>query len=159
LIMLHHAWALAFVTGYGRFPALYSIALYLTMTCSSGFFLAIVFGLGHNGMATYDADARPDFWKLQVTTTRNITGGHGVPQAVVDWFCGGLQYQVDHHLFPGIPRHNLPKTHAFVKSFCKEWGVKYHETDLVDGTYEVLECLENVADDFIIDFVRDGPTM
>jgi hypothetical protein len=53
----------------------------------------------------------------------------------------------------------LPKTHAFVKSFCKEWGVKYHETDLVDGTYEVLECLENVADDFIIDFVRDGPTM
>lgn len=31
-----------------------------------GLFLALVFGLGHNGMATYDADARPDFWKLQV---------------------------------------------------------------------------------------------
>ena len=51
-------------------------------------------------MATYDAETRPDFWKLQVTTTRNITGGNGFPQAFVDWFCGGLQYQVNHHLFP-----------------------------------------------------------
>jgi hypothetical protein len=31
-----------------------------------GLFLALVFGLGHNGMAVYDADKRPDFWKLQV---------------------------------------------------------------------------------------------
>ena len=159
MIMMHHMWAFAFVSGYGRFSAGYAIALYLTMTCSSGFFLAIVFGLGHNGMATYDAHKRPDFWKLQVTTTRNITGGHGIPQWFVDWFCGGLQYQVDHHLFPGLPRHNLKKTHDLVESFCKHWGVKYHEADLVDGTYEVLNCLDSVAHDFTIDFVTDGPTM
>lgn len=54
-----------------------------------GLFLALVFGLGHNGMAVYDADKRPDFWKLQVTTTRNVKGG-----AFVQWFCGGLGYQV-----------------------------------------------------------------
>jgi acyl-lipid Delta6-acetylenase / acyl-lipid (9-3)-desaturase len=110
-------------------------------------------------MAVYDADKRPDFWKLQVTTTRNIIGGHGFSQAFVDWFCGGLQYQVDHHLFPSLPRHNLKKSHELVKSFCKEWNVQYHEADLVDGTMEVLKHLENVSDEFIIDFVRDGPTM
>ena len=55
-------------------------------------------------MAVYPADQRPDFWKLQVTTTRNVTSNW-----FVDWFCGGLQYQVDHHLFPMLPRHNLAK--------------------------------------------------
>lgn len=158
-IILHYAWVFAACSGYGRFSLLYGITLFLVMTCSCGFLLAIVFGLGHNGMATYDADARPDFWKLQVTTTRNITGGHGFPQAFVDWFCGGLQYQVDHHLFPTLPRHNLKKTHELVESFCKQWGVQYHEADMVEGTIEVLKHLNKVSDQFIVDFMRDGPTM
>lgn len=158
-LVIHYVWCAAFVSGFGRFSAAYSIGLFMLMTCSSGLFLALVFGLGHNGMDVYDAEKRPDFWKLQVTTTRNITGGHGLPQSFVDWFCGGLQYQVDHHLFPGIPRHNLPKTHALVKSFCKEWDVKYHEADMYDGTIEVLQCLDKVALEFVVDFVRDGPTM
>jgi fatty acid desaturase/predicted heme/steroid binding protein len=158
-IAIHYVWVAAYVTGFGRFSALYSFGLFMLMTCSCGFFLAIVFGLGHNGMEVYDAEKRPDFWKLQVTTTRNITGGHGFPQWFVDWFCGGLQYQVDHHLFPMIPRHNLAKTHDLVKSFCKEWKVQYHEADMIDGTYEVLQCLDKVAMEFVIDFVQDGPTM
>jgi acyl-lipid Delta6-acetylenase / acyl-lipid (9-3)-desaturase len=158
-IVLHYAWVFSVCSGYGRFPVWYGVLLFLFMTCSCGFLLAIVFGLGHNGMATYDADARPDFWNLQVTTTRNITGGHGFPQAFVDWFCGGLQYQVDHHLFPTLPRHNLRKAHDLVASFCKEWGVKYHEADMVDGTIEVLKHLHSVSDQFITDFLRDGPTM
>jgi hypothetical protein len=158
-IILHYAWVAVVASGFGRFSLAFSAVYFLTMTCSCGFMLALVFGLGHNGMATYDADKRPDFWKLQVTTTRNITGGHGIPQAVVGWFCGGLQYQVDHHLFPMIPRHNLQKTHGLVRSFCKEWDVHYHEADMYDGTVEVLKHLANVSDDFILDFVLDGPTM
>lgn len=158
-IILHYAWMFLVSSGFGRFPVWYAASYFLTATASCGFLLAIVFGLGHNGMATYDADARPDFWKLQVTTTRNITGGHGFPQAFVDWFCGGLQYQVDHHLFPSLPRHNLAKTHALVRSFCKEWNVQYHEADLVDGTMEVLNHLNKVSNEFLLDFVRDGPTM
>lgn len=158
-IVLHYVWAIAVSTGFGTWSIPYSFLYFMVMTCSCGFFLAVVFGLGHNGMATYDADARPDFWKLQVTTTRNITGGHGVPQCFVDWFCGGLQYQVDHHLFPSLPRHNLRKTHELVASFCKEWGVKYHEADLIDGSVEVLQHLDTVADEFVREFVLEGPTM
>lgn len=159
LIILHYAWTVVFVSAFGKNSWGTSFALFLLMTCSCGLFLATVFGLGHNGMATYDADARPDFWKLQVTTTRNVIGGHGFPQWFVDWFCGGLQYQVDHHLFPSLPRHNLKKTHDLVESFCKEWGVRYHEADLVDGTVEVLEHLNKIGGEFVMDFVRDGPTM
>jgi len=158
-IILHYAWMFTLSSGFGRFSVMYSIGYFLMATCSCGFLLAIVFGLGHNGMATYSAETRPDFWKLQVTTTRNIIGGHGFPQFFVDWFCGGLQYQVDHHLFPMLPRHNLRKTHALVESFCKEWGVKYHEADLYDGTIEVLQHLDKVGHEFVTEFVTDGPTM
>jgi len=159
MLIAFHSWVLAVSTGFGKWSIAYSMAFYLLHTCSSGLFLALVFGLGHNGMATYDAETRPDFWKLQVTTTRNITGGHGIPQFFVDWLCGGLQYQVDHHLFPMMPRHNLKKTHALVESFCKEWGVTYHETDLYDGTIEVLQHLQKVSDDFIVDMVKEFPAM
>lgn len=159
VLVIHYAWMFALSSGYGRFSLLYSVGYFLTVTCMCGFLLGVVFGLGHNGMATYDADARPDFWKLQVTTTRNIIGGHGIPQFVVDWLCGGLQYQVEHHLFPSLPRHNLKRAHEFVHSFCKEWGVTYHEADLIDGTIEVIQHLAKVSDQFIVDFVMDGPTM
>ena len=187
-IVLHHAWVIYLSSGFGRFSFLYGLSYFLVSTCGCGLFLALVFGLGHNGMATYDAETRPDFWKLQVrmeklysyttppsslvanqplflsspsqvTTTRNITGGHGFPQFFVDWLCGGLQYQVDHHLFPMMPRHNLKRCHDLVESFCKEWGVKYHEADLVDGTFEVLKHLQDVSNDFMEEFITEFPAM
>jgi acyl-lipid Delta6-acetylenase / acyl-lipid (9-3)-desaturase len=88
-ILLHYAWVFVLSSGFGQWSVMYGLSYFLLMTCSCGLMLALVFGLGHNGMAVYDADKRPDFWKLQVTTTRNIIGGHGLPQAFVDWFCGG----------------------------------------------------------------------
>ncbi len=112
-----------------------------------GLFLAIVFGLGHNGMAVYNAEERPDFWKLQATTTRNVKS-----TLFVDWFFGGLQYQVDHHLFPSLPRHNFGKVHKLVEKFCKEHGVTYHETNIWDGTIEVLSHLSAVSKEFLKEF-------
>lgn len=138
LTMLYVCSRLSFLQGLGYF---------MLGQCSCGLFLAIVFGVGHNGMATYSANERPDFWKLQVSTTRNI-----VSNTLVDWFCGGLQYQVDHHLFPSLPRHNLAKVHKRVEQFCKENGVKYHETGIIGGTIEVLQHLDKVSKEFLRDF-------
>ena len=78
---------------------------------------------------------------------RNVT-----PNAFVDWFCGGLQYQVDHHLFPSIPRHNLRKVHALVAAFCKQNSVQYHEASMLQGTAEVLGHLKRVSREFIAEF-------
>jgi len=158
-IILHHLWMAAFSCGFGQFGIAKSLGIYFTATCSCGLLLALVFGLGHNGMATYDAGARPDFWKLQVTTTRNIIGGHGIPQWFVNWFCGGLQLQVEHHLFPMVPRHHLPKVHELVVSFCKKWDVSYHEATLWEGTCEVVNHLSKVSDDFIVEMIEEFPAM
>jgi len=124
-----------------------ALCYFLLAQTSCGLFLALVFGLGHNGMSVYPANERPDFWKLQVSTTRNVTSN-----LFVDWFCGGLQYQVDHHLFPMVPRHHLPKVHELVVSFCKEYGVSYHEANMWDGSVEVLSHLSTVSAEFIKEF-------
>lgn len=143
-LILHYVWLLTVL--YHMNP-LNAFAFFLVSQTSCGLFLATVFGLGHNGMAVYPADERPDFWKLQVSTTRNVTSNY-----FVDWFCGGLQYQVDHHLFPMLPRHNLPKVHKLVESFCKEQGVTYHEANMWVGTMEVLSHLDKVSTEFITEF-------
>mmetsp|Transcript_7129 Transcript_7129/g.15596 ORF Transcript_7129/g.15596 Transcript_7129/m.15596 type:complete len:464 (-) Transcript_7129:101-1492(-) len=143
-LILHYIGLLAIMS---HMPILNAIAYFLVGQTSCGLFLAIVFGLGHNGMAVYPANQRPDFWKLQVTTTRNVTSNW-----FVDWFCGGLQYQVDHHLFPMLPRHNLKKVHTLVESFCKEQGVTYHEADMWQGTVEILSHLHEISTEFIKEF-------
>lgn len=125
----------------------HAVFYFFTAQMSCGFFLALVFGLGHNGMAVYPADQRPDFWKLQVTTSRNIKS-----TMFVDWFCGGLQYQVDHHLFPSLPRHSFGEAHKLVAKFCKEQNVSYHEADLLEGTIEILKHLDKISKQFIKEF-------
>lgn len=143
-LIVHYAVLLAIMS---RMHLAQALVFFMVGQTSCGLFLALVFGLGHNGMAVYQADERPDFWKLQVSTTRNI-----ISTPFVDFFCGGLQYQVDHHLFPSLPRHNLREAHDLVESFCKAEGVTYHETDMVVGTKEVLAHLSEVAREFLTEF-------
>jgi acyl-lipid Delta6-acetylenase / acyl-lipid (9-3)-desaturase len=129
-------------------PSVFSALMYFVVgQTSCGLMLALVFGLGHNGMAVYPANERPDFWKLQVTTTRNVTSNW-----FSDWFCGGLQYQVEHHLFPSCPRHNLGKVHKYVEAFCEKHDVTYHEADMVNGNIEVLQHLSKIAKEFLTEF-------
>lgn len=45
---------------------------------------------------------------LQLYTTRNMR-----PGIFIDWLWGGLNYQIEHHLFPSMPRHNLKTVHPF----------------------------------------------
>jgi len=144
VLVIHYA-ILLYVLSF--MPIFNAFCYFMLAQTSCGLFLATVFGLGHNGMAVYPADQRPDFWKLQVTTTRNVTSNF-----FVDWFCGGLQYQVDHHLFPMIPRHNLAEVNKHVKAFCKEQGVSYHEAGMINGNMEVIKHLSDVAEEFLREF-------
>ena len=146
-LALHY---IALFTILSYMPVVHAFLYFIVSQTSCGLFLALVFGLGHNGMSVYPADQRPDFWKLQVTTTRNVTSNW-----FVDWFCGGLQYQVDHHLFPMLPRHNLKQVHTLVESFCKEQGVSYHEATMMKGTMEVLTHLSKVS----VEFIKEFPAM
>mmetsp|Transcript_6309 Transcript_6309/g.19759 ORF Transcript_6309/g.19759 Transcript_6309/m.19759 type:complete len:472 (-) Transcript_6309:446-1861(-) len=147
LLGLHYAWYFALAALHPSFLDALLFLLVSNVVC--GLTLAIVFGLGHNGMAVYDAANRPDYWKLQVTTTRNVTQD---PFGFVHWFCGGLDYQVEHHLFPTVPRHNLAKVCDLTKEFCHKHGVRYHTAGILQGTWEVLTHLHTIAQELVADF-------
>jgi fatty acid desaturase len=67
-----------------------------------GLYLGVSFAPNHKGMPILAADDASDFLRRQVLTSRNIRGG-----PLVDVALGALNYQIEHHLFPSMPRPNL----------------------------------------------------
>jgi fatty acid desaturase len=76
-----------------------------------------------------------------VLTARNVRGGR-----FVDLLLGGLNYQIEHHLFPSMPRPNLRRAQPLIRAFCAERGVRYVETGLFASYRLVLRHLDRVAD-------------
>ncbi|KAJ0404412.1 hypothetical protein P43SY_007665 [Pythium insidiosum] len=145
-LLVHYAWNVALPYAAGMSLG-QGVAFFLTSQATCGLLLALVFSLGHNGMAVYERERKPDFWQLQVSTTRNIKSS-----LFMDWFTGGLNYQIDHHLFPMLPRHNLHKVNVLIKSLCKEFDLPFHETGFWDGLGEVVGHLGHISKEFIADF-------
>jgi len=103
-LAIHHLAYLYLISYIPSFPLL---AMFVIVSQSlGGLFIGLVFTVGHNAMEVFTEDEmrKLDYVRLQVATTRDVT-----PHWFTDWFCGGLNYQVEHHIWPTIPRHNLPK--------------------------------------------------
>ncbi|KHJ81619.1 hypothetical protein OESDEN_18694 [Oesophagostomum dentatum] len=77
---------------------------------------------------------------LQLYTTRNMR-----PGLFIDWLWGGLNYQIEHHLFPTMPRHNLSKVMPLVKQFCADNDLPYMVDDYLTGWKEEIRQFANVA--------------
>ncbi|MBL1068075.1 acyl-CoA desaturase [Streptomyces sp. 7-21] len=106
-----------------------------------GLHLGCVFAPNHKGMEMPDGDGeRWGHLKRQVLTSRNVTGGK-----VVDWFMGGLNHQVEHHLFPSMPRPHLRLARPVVRRYCEEQGVKYTEAALLDSYRQALSHMHAVG--------------
>ena len=81
-----------------------------------------------------------DFLRRQVLMSRNIRGG-----LVVDFVMGGLNYQIEHHLFPSMPRPNLRRAQPLVRAYCERHGVAYTEVGLFESYGIVIGYLNNVG--------------
>jgi fatty acid desaturase len=103
-----------------------------------GVYLGCTFAPNHKGMPT--PDGTEDFLRKQVLTSRNVTGGY-----LLDVALGGLNYQIEHHLFPSMPMPNLRKARPIVRDFCAEVGVPYCETGLIASYAEALRHLHDVG--------------
>jgi fatty acid desaturase len=90
-----------------------------------GVYLGCTFAPNHKGMPTLTGDDRPDFLRRQVLTSRNVRGGR-----VIDIVLGGLNYQIEHHLFPSMPTPNLRRAQPIVRAYCRRRGIGYEETGL-----------------------------
>lgn len=105
-----------------------------------GFYLGAIFAPNHKGMPTMTGNDKPDFLRKQVLTSRNVTGGF-----VVDVALGGLNHQIEHHLFPSMATPQLRKARPIVKGYCAEIGVDYAEASLVKSYAEALRHLHHVG--------------
>ncbi len=105
-----------------------------------GLYNSSVFASNHKGMPVIGVGGRMDFLREQVLTSRNISG-----HPLTDFWYGGLNYQIEHHLFPTMPRNNLSKAVPIVRSFCGEREISYHSTSLFTSYREVLNHLHEVS--------------
>jgi len=135
-ITLHHLWVgvsvfynLGFVNG---------MAFWLASHFLSGFGTAFVFIQSHNGMEIYTDDK--DFVSSQMVSTRNID-----PGVVVDWVFGGLNYQIEHHLYPTMPRHSYSRIRARVMQLCAKHGLPYETCSTWESTKKVYAQLAKIA--------------
>ncbi|MFN8514089.1 MAG: acyl-CoA desaturase [Chloroflexia bacterium] len=102
----------------------------------AGIYLGLVFAPNHKGMLITDDSDSLDPLRAQVLTARNVRS-----HPLVDWWYGGLNYQIEHHLFPALPRHSLGAAQPIIRTFCRERGVPYHETSMVGSYREILHYL------------------
>ncbi|QPP05771.1 acyl-CoA desaturase [Streptomyces bathyalis] len=105
-----------------------------------GVYLGSIFAPNHKGMPTLSGDDRPDFLRRQVLTSRNVRGG-----PLTDVLLGGLNHQIEHHLFPSMPSPNLRRARVIVRDYCGELGIGYHETGLIASWREALGHLHDVG--------------
>lgn len=108
---------------------------------ASGLYLGSVFAPNHKGMLVTESSCRLDFLLRQVLTARNVYGN-----PFIDMWYGGLNYQIEHHLFPSMPRGHLVEARRIIKAYCEEHAISYHETGMAHSYVEILSFLHEVGE-------------
>lgn len=105
-----------------------------------GLYIGSTFAPNHKGMLMLDGNMKLDFLRRQVLTSRNVNSS-----PVNDLLYGGLNYQIEHHLFPSMPRHRLKQAQEIVRPFCGEHSISYYETGVIQSQREILQYLHHVS--------------
>ncbi|MEC3974830.1 fatty acid desaturase family protein [Amycolatopsis sp. H20-H5] len=106
-----------------------------------GIYMGSIFAPNHKGMPLLTGKPELDFLRKQVLTSRNVEGSH-----VVDVALGGLNYQVEHHLFPSMPSPHLRRAQPIVEDYCAELGIPYLKTGLIDSYAQALRSLHEAGE-------------
>jgi fatty acid desaturase len=105
-----------------------------------GLYLGCSFAPNHKGMPTLTEADELDFVRRQVLTSRNVCGSR-----LVDWLLGGLNYQIEHHLFPNMPRPNLRRAQPLIRAFCAQHDLAYVEASLFGSYAQAVRHLHAVG--------------
>jgi fatty acid desaturase len=131
------AYAALIVTTMGWLQAVVFVAIHQGLL---GVYLGCSFAPNHKGMPALSVEQARDPLLRQVLTSRNVRGG-----ILLDAALGGLNYQIEHHLFPSMPRPNLRRAQPVVRRFCELRGVPYKESSALTSYGQVLCHLHQVG--------------
>jgi fatty acid desaturase len=138
LLLVHnaaYAAGLILVLGVGR-GLLFALVHQLLL----GAYLGLAFLPNHTGMAVLERDEEMDFLRRQVLTARNLRA-----HPVTDYVTGVLSCQIEHHLFPRMPRSQLRRAAPLVRGFCEARGIAYRETGAFEAYADIYRHLRKVA--------------
>jgi len=139
-------WTLLFFT---RFFTVYSyflgfwgaFALYFSMRFIESHWFSWVTSMSHLPREIkYEDDLKYNWFVLQLRATQNISSG-----SFHDWFTGHLNYQIEHHLFPMMPRHNYHIIAPQVKQLCEKHNIEYLSKSMTRCCQDILDKLVFVA--------------
>lgn len=105
-----------------------------------GFYMGMSFAPNHKGMPLVPKGMKLDFLRRQVTMSRNIGGSRFLDVAM-----GGLNYQIEHHLFPSMPRPHLRRAAPLIERYCHEHDVPYTKTTLGKSYAIVFRYINRVG--------------
>lgn len=114
-----------------------SIAYFFAFRCIESHWFTWVAQSNHIPMHIQNDEASP-WLKLQIHATCDIEKSF-----FNDWFTGHLNFQIEHHLFPTMPRHNLYKIAPLVQSLCKKHGVPYTVKPLWQSFVDIVRTLKS----------------
>src|ERR671916_748376 len=105
-----------------------------------GMYMVSIFAPNHKAMPVLDRDSQLDFLRRQVLTSRNV-----IAHPITDFWYGGLNYQIEHHLFPRVPPNKLKEAQPIIQDFYRQLDISYHETSVLQSYREILQHLHEVG--------------
>ncbi len=123
-----------------RAGALQTMLFVAVQQASFGLFNSSVFASNHKGMELVHAGEGRGFLLDQVLTSRNVHGHWWT-----NFWYGGLNYQIEHHLFPTMPRNNFSRAQTLVRALCEEEGIPYRATGIVTAYREMFVHLHRAS--------------
>jgi fatty acid desaturase len=138
LMLLH--WPIIWGTMFAILPFSSAIIVFLTLYFVLSVWLAFGFITNHLGCEVFnEEDGKKLSWmELQMRTSRSLKGG-----AFIHWFYGGLNTQIEHHLFPKAPRFNLLKIQDMTRDFAKEHHIAYFETTPIEAYVQINDAIKD----------------
>ncbi len=137
MMLLH--WPVVWGPVFYFLPFSDAIVVFLTLYFILSGWLAFGFITNHLGCEVFDKDESEalSWMELQMRTSRSLSGG-----AFIHWFYGGLNTQIEHHLFPKAPRFNLLKIQNYTRDFAKKNDIAYFETTPIEAYVQINDTLK-----------------
>lgn len=117
-----------------------ALIIYFTIYPLVGLYFFNIFAPNHKGMPQIKKGQKISFLEQQIVTSRNINGNFVIDNVLV-----GLNYQMEHHLFPHCPRNKLKLLSPYVKKICKKYDFDYTSVNLIESNKIILAELNQVA--------------
>lgn len=135
------AWHVVYYGGLFAVLGFWNTALFVFVHQGlTGVYLSAVFAPNHKGMPMFTSDSKIDWFTRQVCTARNIKSNW-----LINYLYGGLNFQIEHHLYPTMPRVHLAASAPITKAYCEQHNVEYYETGVIRAYREVVAHVAQVA--------------